>query len=316
MSNAKKSGSKSKKSASKGKKPTPTRNATEPLSADELRVEVSEAERAGWATTAAGLSEDEIAYPSPLSVLLGESVDAAKFARVRWAPVVNEKTEVVAVPGLGSAAARAAATPFSAVPRLHEGTAQEIVVLYALTQEAQTRALLSATSTGGVVHPRFEAEKLAGDLLAAADSYLDDGVENDDDARLRAVRDAHANDASTDAALAGALHDYAALAETLLPGIDGYGDFTAAWITRARELVAALRVAPRGGPGTTRTDAGLLDARNRLATLLARRLRLVRAKARFVFRDHPTVLREATSSYERRRRSATRAKKRAEKKPA
>jgi hypothetical protein len=240
----------------------------------------------------------------------------AKFARARWASAVNEKTKAVVVPGLGSAAARAPATPFSAVPVLHEGTAQEIVVLYSLTQDAQTRALLSATSTGGAVHPRFEAEKLAGDMLAAADSYLDDGVENDDDARLRAVRDAHANDASTDAALAGALHDYAALVETLLPGIDGYGDFTAAWITRARELVAALRVAPKGAVGATRADAALLDARNRLATLLARRLRLVRAKSRFVFRDHPTVLREATSSYERRRRSAARAKKRAAKKPA
>ena len=152
---------------------------------------------------------------------MSRRADVAKFARARWASAVNEKTKAVVVPGLGSAAARAPATPFSAVPVLHEGTAQEIVVLYSLTQDAQTRALLSATSTGGAVHPRFEAEKLAGDMLAAADSYLDDGVENDDDARLRAVRDAHANDASTDAALAGALHDYAALVETLLPGIDG-----------------------------------------------------------------------------------------------
>lgn len=306
-----------KKSGSKSKKPAARAAPQAPLRADELKVTVSADERSGWTTAAAALTPDEVALTMPLAVLTGESVDVAKFVRARWTETVDEATKQVVLPGLASVVvAHLAVVPFARVPVLHEGTAQEILTLTALTQEAQTRVLLSATSSGGVIHPRIEAEKLAGNLRLATESYLDDGVETDEDAKLRAVIDAHANDPASDDALAAELHDFAAFAETLLPGLDGYGDFTPAWIARARDLVAELRVAPTGASASTRADSGLLDARNRLATLLARRVGLVRAKARFVFREHPAVLRTVTSAYERRRRAESkRAKKAAAKNP-
>ncbi len=97
-----------------------------------------------------------------------------------------------------------------------------------------------------------------------------------------------------------------------MPGIDGYADVTAEWVTRARELAAALRLSTPTTLPTDSTDRKHLDLRNRLATLLARRIRLVRAKARFVFREHSAITREATSVFERRRRAASRrAKKKA-----
>lgn len=51
------------------------------------------------------------------------------------------------------------------------------------------------------------------------------------------------------------------------------------------------------------------NLRNRLVVLLWSRLALVRSAARFVFRRHPDILREATSTFERRRRAATRLEK-------
>lgn len=300
-----------KRSAKKAKQPAKTT-----LSAADLKVAPTAAERAGWTSTAASLDASEVSSTLPVAVLTGESVDVAKFVRARWLPVRDATTKAVVTPGLSSAVrADQKPTAFAAVPTLHEGIAQEILTLRALVQEAHTEALLSAKSSGDAAHPRFEAETLAADLRGAAESYLDDGVETDEDAQLRAVNDAHANDPSTDDALAGALDDYATFVETLLPGIDGYADFSASWITRARELSAALRVAPAVGGGAVRAPNPLVDVRNRLGTLLLRRMTLVRAKARFVFRKHPAVAREATSAYQRRRRTALRRAKKAAAKP-
>lgn len=299
-----------KRPANKSKTPSTTA-----LSAADLKVVPTAAERTGWMTTAESLGASEVSSTLPVAVLTGESVDVAKFVRARWSPVIQRKK--VVLPGLASAVrADQKPTAFAAVPTLHEGIGQEILTLRALFQETQTQALLSAKSSGDAEHPRFEAETLVADLRGAAESYLDDGVETDEDAQLRAVNDAHANDPGTDDALAGALDDYATFVETLLPGIDGYADVSASWIERARELAAALRVAPAVGGGAVRAPNPLVDLRNRLGTLLLRRMTLVRAKARFVFRKFPSVAREATSAYQRRRRTAhRRAKKAAAKTP-
>lgn len=283
------------------------------LTASELNVTVTETERASWVSSASTLAEQEISFGVPFSVLLGEAIDAAKFVRARWTPVIDEESEEVLVPGLVSAVRKdLAVVPYAAVPVLHEGIAQELLTLHSITQGAQVQFLLSARSNGGALNPRAEADALLSDLRGGAESYLDDGVETDEDAQLRKINEAHANDPSTDDAVAGALIDYAALVESLMPGIDGYADVTAEWVTRARELAAALRLSTPTTLPTDSTDRKHLDLRNRLATLLARRIRLVRAKARFVFREHSAITREATSVFERRRRAASRrAKKKA-----
>ncbi|XYH95849.1 hypothetical protein ACMHYB_49995 [Sorangium sp. So ce1128] len=68
---------------------------------------------------------------------------------------------------------------------------------------------------------------------------------------------------------------------------------------------------PRRGAGLGEKAREALVLRNKVIGLLSVRLSTVRAAARFVFRDRPDIVREATSAYERRRRaeSARRAKK-------
>jgi|GEM_PF-837737 len=308
MSRPQKSPKKTKAKAAR--KRTKTSTAPPPTAA--LTVTLAAAPRGGWIAAARALPADAVGFPSPLSVLLGESVDVARVASQRWTPEVDVRTKVVLAPGLSSAVrADQAVVPFAAAPTLHAGTARELVELHALTQEAQTTYLLSAAVKSGG-NPRVDGLARAADLRGAAESYLDDGVETDDDVRLARVRAAHADDPESADALAGELMDYAALAESLLPGIDGYGDFSAAWIKEARDLAAALRARP-DAPVSAETAEALvaLDTRNRLATLLAARMRLVRAKARFVFRKHPAILREVTSAYGRRQRAAHRRKAKA-----
>jgi hypothetical protein len=52
-----------------------------------------------------------------------------------------------------------------------------------------------------------------------------------------------------------------------------------------------------------------IDLRNRLVTLLDQRVSKVRRAARYVFRDHPEVVRQVTSAYERKRRVETKRRK-------
>ncbi|WP_434041698.1 hypothetical protein [Sorangium cellulosum] len=104
-----------------------------------------------------------------------------------------------------------------------------------------------------------------------------------------------------------ALSDYATLAESLkerLVEVDE--DFDAALITEAKELARALAAAPAAPPPA---DSEVKDAtrlRNGLLRLLQDKMALVRKAAARVFQRTPEVLREVTSSYERRRRAAAR----------
>ncbi len=277
------------------------------LSPMELAAVVSDADRARWIATADTLTGDEVGLVTPMSVLLGEAVDAVRFLRSRWEPEAGEK----GLPGLVSAVRRdLTPQPFAAVPTLHAGTADELLALHTLTQQAQTQTLLSVQLPGGGVHPRVEGGTTLANLRSALESFLDDGVETDDDARLAALHSAHDTEPGTDDALAAALIDYAALASSLRPALDHYGDFSPDWITRANALANELRVTAPAAP-PQRKNSTLLATRNGLATLLLRRIRLVRAKARFVFREHPAVLREVTSAYERRRSADRRRAKKA-----
>lgn len=303
---------KTKKAAKKSTKTTAAKKAPRAVSAASVTMTVPEATRLRWEDAARRLSAESVGFTGPFAVVLGESIDVARFTAQRWQPERDETTRAVVAPGLASVVrADQAPTPFALTPTLHEGTSQEIVELHALAQSAQTAYLLSAAVRAGD-NPRVRAAKVVGDLRGAVESYLDDGVEDEDDARLARVRAAHADDPETADALAGELVDYAALAESLLPGIEHYGDFTTAWITDARTLAGVLR-ARTDGPVTQETAEALaaLDLRNRLATLLAARVRLVRSKARFVFRAYPALLREVMSAYARRQRAAHRRKQKA-----
>lgn len=147
---------------------------------------------------------------------------------------------------------------------------------------------------------------LVTELDASLAWCFDDGVEDDKDAQLAAVRTAHAGTPDSIDALAAELSDYAGLAAKYKAELAGVADFDADFIAEAQEVAKSLRARPGArDKASVETEAARVQ-RNRLLAVLLRRVNLVRAAARFIYRYEPTVIRKVTSAYERRRRTANR----------
>lgn len=146
---------------------------------------------------------------------------------------------------------------------------------------------------------------MGGELTASLEWLFDDGVEDENDRALANLKAEHDRTPESLDALAAELFDYATLAEAHRAQLTGLGGFEPSLIDEAKQLAAALR--ERGAPSAgASAESDALMLRHQLATLLLDKMSLVRAAARFVFRRHPEVARQATSGYERRRRAANR----------
>lgn len=244
--------------------------------------------------------------PSGLpSVPVATASRAARFVEHYWEPVVEPGNRRPHVPGLKGTSRH-----------LTRAVAGEIDELHGLTQEAHGRWILASGGAGDdpVARGRF----VLGEVQATLQFVADEGGQGDLPAQLARLKESHAQDGESREDLASSLHDWSVLAEAYADALDGVGGFERALIGEAKNLSAALRALP-GAQQEVATDAReKIDLRNRYAALLFARVSTVRSVARFVFRHHPKIAREATSAWERARRAASRKKKSAdaEKKPA
>ncbi|KYF94288.1 hypothetical protein BE17_31030 [Sorangium cellulosum] len=189
--------------------------------------------------------------------------------------------------------------------RLPESTGEEIVSLVYAVQEAQTKLLLLVDPV--VVDHGERARFVLDELESALEFLLDDGVEEPADAQLAAVQEFHADIGQRSSSLHQALSDYATLAESLKARlIEVDEDFDVALIAEAKELARELAAAPAAPPAADSEIKEATRIRNGLLRLLQEKIALVRKAAARVFQRNPEVLREVTSSYERRRRTAAR----------
>jgi len=150
-------------------------------------------------------------------------------------------------------------------------------------------------ASGRVKFPGFEL---------AVPFLFDDGKEDENDARLAVIQEAHRDSLSQDA-VALALEAFAALAEQHRDRMSGLGGFDVALIDEAGTLAKRLREHSAGKLVGEPTNAqrAALDLRNRIATLLVGRMAQMRTAARFVFRGHPEVVRKMTSAWQRKKRA-------------
>jgi hypothetical protein len=241
---------------------------------------------------ARALSGDEVGLRQPLHVLTGEATEVAGFFARYYQPQRDPDTEAVTRPGLASAGKK----------RLPANTGKRILALVEEVEAAQKQYLLAADTTDDAQLAR--ARLVLSELTAVLEFHFDDGVEDERDAQLARVKQVN-DDTSTLLALASALTDYGNLADHYRDEIDGLGEFDATMIDEAKPLAAGLRRrATKGKAAAKKKSAAALAWRNRLATVLAREVANVRSSARFVFRHHPALIREAASTYERRVRAA------------
>ncbi len=242
-----------------------------------------------WEREAWALGYDPGSPKIPLHVLLGEAVDIVRFFHTHDETRLDAKGQVVR-PGLDQA--------FLDGP-LHRNLGQEILELREATQAAQSAYLLTLSVRES---PAGRASFVLKELRAALEFILAHSVEDGSDIRLERLVRAHPNPTSQDA-LAAALSDCAGLAGMRREQLDALGAFESGMIDEAIALAAELRAKSADRHAGTARDKQrrALSLRNRLAALLHRRMQLVRALARYVFRHDPKVVRRVTSSYQRQR---------------
>lgn len=179
-------------------------------------------------------------------------------------------------------------------------------------QASQTAYQLSlAPAASGDAREKARAD--LSELQGALEVLFDDGVEDDHDRQLAHLGDSH-GEATNDDALAAALADYAGLARqpdvyAELEELGAQGGFDIAVVARAEQHVNTLRLLPAAPRPKDPAALHAFEQRNQLVNLLNERVRLIRSAARWVFRKHPKIVRQATSAYERRKRAEARRRK-------
>ncbi len=245
-----------------------------------------------WMEQATALARVKTAFSTPIRVLLGEAVDLARFTSAYWEPVKDAAGKILR-PGLAQAG-----------PKLSATIGSEILELQDALQAANTNYLLTVAPAQPNVRAR--AQFVLGEIIAALGWWLNDGVQDDRDKQLAAVKAEYARGSTSADSLAAELSDYTALARQEAAGLEGLGGFEFALIDEAESLARQLRERPTS-PTSPENTRRTLDIRNRVATLLLDRMGQVRAAARFVFRNYPEIARESSSAFERRRRSLRKA---------
>jgi hypothetical protein len=241
---------------------------------------------------ARALAEDEVGLRQPLHVLTGEATEVAGFFARYYQPLRDPDTDAITRPGLASAGKK----------RLPANTGKRLLAIVEEVEAAQKQYLLAAETTDDAQVGR--ARHVLSELTAVLEFLFDDGVEDERDAQLARVRQSN-DDTTTQLALASALTDYGNLADHYRDELDGLGDFDVEMIDEAKQLATALRQrSTKNTADGKKKSSTAIDWRNRLATVLAREVALVRSTARFVFRHHPALIRESASTYERRIRAA------------
>ncbi len=245
-----------------------------------------------WKTAALALDPKTVlsgGFPLKERVFEGDGV--ASFLRKHWKPPVELR-----LPGMEQTEAQ--------VPL---ALADEIESLCRAIRFVHTDAIFPALPPSEVPALEARARTLTGILANACELVLDDDVREAADDALAAAKDRAEDD--TRATRIQYLFDLAAIADEVKDRLEALKGFEVAWIGEAREVAQKLSSEGPRLPGPAADPK--IDLRNRLVTLLDVRVSKVRRAARFVYRDHPEVVRMVTSAFERKRRVEAKRRKRA-----
>lgn len=257
---------------------------------------MSQLEIERWKDDVDGLEDTTIRLSRPIDVFLGEAIDAAKFHAKYWAAVRGPQGAIVR-PGLELAAGGRGTKAL-----LTADTGAEIRSLQAAARTADTNYQFAQTRPQRA--PVEDGRAVLGRLTAGLRWLLDDGIEDEADVKLANLDARHDAPTSIDG-LASALEAYADLAAQLRDDLAAFASFDLELLTQAKAVASALREAGPRGPSDDARAA--MELRDGLFILLRRRTWIVRRAAEFVFYDHPEIVRERASAYDRRRRARNRA---------
>lgn len=244
-----------------------------------------------WLSDARALPPERVvSIGMPIATNILEAESAAAFLEKLWEPAADGSR-----PGMSAASA--------IVPKK---TAEEIRSLVRACRQTHVDALFTPDAAASSADLLKAGNELLSNLTAALELVLDDDLHEPADdafagAKARATADA------TTATFVQALQDFAGVAEVVKDKLVKLEDFDPRWIAKARTVAQQLSAAGVPRPGKQASEQ--IDIRNRLLVLLNDRVNLVRRGSRYVFRNHPDIVRLATSTYQRARRAEARRNK-------
>jgi hypothetical protein len=218
----------------------------------------------------------------PVDVALREALVVADFVEQRWEATVDDAGR--AVPGMSSAGHLFARAVAAEIRELH--------ALAAAEQRAAGRARRESMAT-----LKARGEALVRELDAAAVTLRDLGGVTALAAPLARVKARRAQAGRSAEAIGEVLDAYLEVLAPYAGALAGVAAFRAGVIDEADATAEALYERPVA-KAARRTEA-LGDA---YLALLAERVKRARATARWVYREHPAVVREVTSAWERAKR--------------
>lgn len=237
-----------------------------------------------WAQLTVGLSDE--GPHLPVNVILGEAVDVAEAIEAHMSSYSSKgKT----VPGLSS---------FLSAGGLTEHTSTELRELEYAANTVDSRYYnLVQADEGTTVE---DAEAIIRELRMVLSFALEDGQHPTGEAQLTRLRDKEEEHRSQDG-VALVLDHYRELAREHLQLLKTVPDFDPAVVDQAIATSQGLRQrsADALNGNNAREQRELLSLRNRLLTAISDRLREARRVFRYVFRDHPDIVKKATSNYSR-----------------
>lgn len=250
----------------------------------QLNAEMVDAIVRRWTQRTATLSDEGPRLP--VGALLGEAIDVAEFIETNF----HEKTSNgLVTPGLS-----------------------EYVKDEGFTAETSTE-LRELQLAGNTIDSRYQnlaqkeegttvevAEALIRELRFALSFVLEDGEHPAGEEQLERLRDKEAENRSQDG-VALVLDNYRELAREYAKELSTVPDYDAGLVDEAIAVAQGLRQrsADALSGNTARQQRELLSLRNRFLTAIADRLKESRRVIRYVFRDHPDLVKRATSSYAR-----------------
>ena len=250
----------------------------------EVRRDITPAIVAKIAEEAKFLVIGDVALGMPFATFVSEAVDCALMIHKYWTTPNPDKYRSL------SAYAH----------RLGHTMAAEIVHLVDRAEVArdEAKAIAKAVDELQISRARF----VNRELRLAAELDADDGVRDEKDVSVEALRRSHETTPRTIAALADSIGAYARYAKKHTASFAQAPDFDVALIAEGELLSDALRARRKA----TRATNEARETRDLYLQLLIDRIAKVRRLVRHAYRATPEVIREATSAFHRERRRADR----------
>ena len=192
--------------------------------------------------------------------------------------------------------------------RLGGDIAAHLLLLCKLGAEGEILASQGRVPTGDATVKRgifvFRRLRMALELV------VEDGVEDQKDVAVAALRRQHPGTPRTTTKLASGLSAYAGVCRTLAIELRALPGFDMALIDEAASI-AGLLVSRAAAPRTATGTNGLAARRNAIIALVRARVKKLRLVMHYTFADHPSILKSAASAHNRDRRRAAKGKEQA-----